>query len=329
MDPGVSQVSLLSYLALERKTALRTLRATTAFVAAVAASGVVTATAQTPTPRDPTKPCPGDTRPGCGDNYLQSVPISLSLLQGRNNLQGFSDSVDTRTATVQQNIFSPGGTGVGPREQTTCSGTPYGRTIWYDLVPTVDGDALVQAAASGFNPVISMVRYDVRAAPNFPPIGASECSNRAAGGLEQLTKQNVKRGRGYSIQIGGAAGAGGPVEVDVNFTPHRVRARSRLRIKPTPNGVEIFSLTVRATRRARIEVSCRPSCGRHSKRGRSVRFPRLSGRKIRAGGRVFVRVSTSSTLGSYYAFRITKGSFRDPVSRCLNRGSRTPRRVCG
>jgi hypothetical protein len=92
--------------------------------------------------------------------------------------------------------------------------------------------------------------------------------------------------------------------------------------------VEIFSLTVRPTRRARIAVTCKPGCGKNVKRGRSKSFPRLAGKRLRAGSRLLVRVTRSDMLGSYLSFRITRGSFRDPVERCLIPGSSKPRRRC-
>ena len=322
-------MSLLTYLAPERKTPVRTPRALFALAVALIASGVVTASAQAPVPRNPTKACPGVANPApgetCGDHYLESVRITTNPIN--RTLQGFSDSVNTGPATVQTDLFKPGGNRVGPPEPTTCGGRAYGKTIWYDFLPSVDGDLLVQAGGGTFDPVISLVRFDTGDAPNFRPLTAFACANGTASTSEQLLKTGVKRGRGYSIQIGGVGNTGGPLDVDVNFTPYRISATSKLALQLTPNGVRLLNVLVRANRKSRVEVSCRPSCGRRVKRGRKVS---LNYRKaLRPGSRVFVRVTRGGEIGAYFSYRIRKGKRPVETQRCLNPGSRTPRKSCG
>jgi hypothetical protein len=303
---------------------VRTPRALIALAVAVAlvTTGVVSATAQAPAPRDPTKPCPGSTKPGCGDNYLESVPITLHTIN--KTLLGFSDSVDTSTATTQPDLFKPGGNRVGPAEQTTYAGKAYGKTVWYDLNPTVDGDVLVQAVGS--DPVICLVRYDPRGAPNFPPVGPYECSNQGTLPLEQLLKKGVKRGRAYSIQIGGVGFTGGPLDVDVNFTPARVSATPKLALQLTPQGVKLLNVLVKASAKARVEVSCKPSCGKRVKRGRKVS---LNYKKtLRPGSKLIVRVTRGGEIGAYFAYKIRKGKRPIETDRCLNPGSKKPRKTC-
>jgi hypothetical protein len=269
-----------------------------------------------------TNPLPGET---CGDHYLESVRINTNRINS--TLQGFSDSVDTRRATVQPDLFRPGGNRVGPREPTSCNGLPYGRTIWYDFLPGVDGDLLVQAVGAGFNPVISFVRFDTRDAPNFRPVTPFVCSNVGSTPLEQLQQKALRRGRGYSIQIGGAGGAGGSLDVDVNFTPYRIRATPKLAFQLTPNGIRLLNVLVRANRRAKVELGCKPSCGRAVKRGRrvSVNFRK----RLRVGSRLIVRVTRGGEIGSYFSYRIRKGKRPVEAERCLNPGSRTARKTCG
>lgn len=279
--------------------------------------------AQAPAPRDPTKPCPGQGGSSCGDHYLEGVTLNEN---DRNlTLRSRGDTVDTRRATTQSDLFVPGGSPSGIPEPTVCNGVPYGRTVWYDFIPHVDGDVLLQASAFGFNPVIRVVTFDRRTSR---PAGQLGCASQLVSGLVQVGVKGAKRGRGYSVQVGGVRGTGGVLEFDLNYTPYRVRAKARLRIRPTPRGVEIFSLVVRPSRRARTEVTCKPSCGRQVKRGRKASFGRLAGKRLRAGSKLSVRVTRPDMLGTYLVYRITRGSFRDPVERCLTPGSRKPRRRC-
>lgn len=222
-------------------------------------------------------------------------------------------------------MFVPGGAPSGLPEPTVCNGVSYGRTIWYDFIPHVDGDVVLQASAFRFNPVIRVITFNRR---TFRPAGNLGCQSQLVSGLVGVGVKGVTRGTAYSVQVGGAQNTGGVLEFDLNFKPYRVRAKARLRIRPTDDGVEIVSLVVRPTRRARVEVACRPGCGTQVKRGRQASFTRLAGKRFRAGNRLIVRVSRPDTLGTYLVYKITRGSFRDPVERCLNLASKKPRRKC-
>ena len=298
-------------------------------LASLALGAVGVATAQSPAPRDPTKACPGVTSPlpgeTCGDHYLESVRINTNRLSS--TLQGFSDTVDTSRATVQADLFRPGGNRVGPREPVTCGGAFYGKTIWYDFVPSVDGDLLVQAVGNGFNPVINFVRFDTGDAPNFRPISAFACANQGAASLEQLQQRGVKRGRGYSIQIGGVGNTGGATEIDVNFTPYRVSATPKLAFQLTPSGIRLLNVLVRSSKRVKVELGCSPGCGKRVKRGRrvSVNFRK----RLRAGNKLIVRVTRGGEIGAYFSYRIRKGKRPVETQRCLNPGSRRARKTCG
>lgn len=279
--------------------------------------------AQAPSPRDPTVPCAGQGGSSCGDNYLESV--SLNENDRVLTLRSGGDTIDTRRATTQPDLFVPGGTPSGIAEPTTCNGVSYGKTVWYDFVPHVNGDVLLQASAFGFNPAMRVIRFDRR---TFRPIGQLGCATQLVSGLVQVGVKGAKRGVGYSVQVGGVRGTGGVLEFDLNFRPYRVRARARLRIRPTPTGVQVVSLVVRPSRRARMTVRCRPGCGRPATRGRKGTFKRLVGKRLRAGSRIFINVTRPDMLGTQLAIRITRGSFRDPVERCLRPGSRRTSRNC-
>ena len=312
----------LSYLAVERKNHMRVICVAIGVVTVLTASNAVSV-AQAPAPRDPTRPCPGQTGSSCGDHYLESVALNEN--DRSLTLRSRGDTVDTRRATTQGDLFVPGGRPSGIPEPTTCNGVPYGKTVWYDLIPHVDGDVVVQASAFAFNPAMRIITFN---RDTFRPTGTLGCATQLTSGLVALQVKGARHDRPYSVQVGGVRNTGGVLEFDVNFTPYRVRARARLRIRPTPRGVEVVSLVVRPRPRARVEVRCRPGCGRHVKRGRKTTFGRLAGKRLRAGSTLSVRATRSDRIGSYLSFRITRGSFRDPVERCLVPGSRKPRRRC-
>jgi hypothetical protein len=322
----VGQPTKLSGLR-KKDPALRTTRVLLALAIASAATGAV-AVAQSPAPRDPTKPCPGAINPlpgeTCGDNYLESVRIATSNV-GKGIL-GFSDSVNTSKATLQADLFKPGGNHAGPREPFTCGGAVYGKTVWYDLNPTVDGDVLVQAVGNGFNPVMSIVEYDATDQPNFRPKSAFQCSNQGGGALEQLTKKHVRRGHGYSVQLGGVGNTGGPVDFDVNLTPYRLRATSKIAFQLTDNGIKLVNVRVKVNRKARVEVGCK-GCGKRVKRGRNVRF-NFRGKALRAGGKITIRATRGGEIGVYQSRKIKRGKTPTESDRCLNPGSKKPRKTC-
>ncbi len=318
----------VSDLAPERKNHMRIKKHVRTICPAVGVAVLLTATnavavAQAPSPRDPTRPCSGQSGSSCGDHYLES--ISLNENDRVLTLRSGGDTVDTSRATTQRDLFVPGGSPSGIDEPTACNGVSYGKTVWYDFIPHVNGDVLLQASAFGFNPGMRVIRFDRR---TFRPIGQLGCATQLVSGLVQVGVKGARRGVGYSVQIGGVGGTGGVLEFDLNFKPYRVRAKARLRIRPTPTGVQIVSLVVRPSRSARMAVRCRPGCGRHLKRGRKATFRRLGGKRLRAGSRMLINVTRPDMLGTHLAIRITRGSFRDPVERCLRAGSRKPSRRC-
>jgi len=328
------QVSLLTYRPSKERLSLRTPRAFIALAAlavavAVVSTSVVSATAQDPALRDPTQPCPGATNPlpgeTCGDHYLESVRISLAPLIGNEDLLGFPDNVDTSKATTQSDLFKPGGNRVGPREPTSCNGTPYGKTIWYDINPPADGELVVGTGGGSFNPVIALVRYDVSDQPNFRPVSGFKCFNGDASTSETVTNEVLRWRRGYSLQIGGVGNTGGPFKVDFNFKPYRVSATPKLAFQLTPRGVRLLNVLVKSSRKARVEVSCK-GCGKRVKRGRRVS---LNFRKaLRAGSKLTIRVTRGGEIGAYFSYKIRKGKRPVETQRCLNPGSKKPRKRC-
>jgi hypothetical protein len=289
----------------------------------------------------------GQSPPG-NDNYLQSFGLNTpgSRLERTDTLRA---TADTTNATVQSDVFSPPQSG-GPAEPTACQGGVYGKTVWYDFYPDVNG--AVQLRASGYDTVINVVPFD--RATGRPDFGRAQCVNQSASTTEVFIVE--VRGRdAYTVQLGGVNNAGGPLEFLFDFLadtdgdgvlddvdrcdrldgarsnngcPRRPRVNTTLRALPTPNGIELVGLSVRAPRGSRVEVRCR-GCGRQVKRARStVGFPALRGRALRAGTNLDIRVTRRGSFGAFVRYRVLAGNFKR-TERCMNPGSRVPRRRCG
>lgn len=290
----------------------------------------------------------GQTAP-VNDNYLDSLRLNDpgSRLERRDTLR---DTRDTTNATVQGDVFTPPQSG-GPAEQTACTGTSFGHTVWYDFYPDVNG--LVRLRASGYDTVLAVVPFNRRTArPNF---GSALCANASASTTEEFLVQ-VRKGDSYSVQVGGVNAAAGPLEFLFDFLadtdgdgvlntvdrcdridgtaanngcPRHQNVTVTLRAVPTATGIEVDTLSVKARRGSRVVVTCSAGCGRQVKRARStVTFPALSGAQLPAGARLDIRVTKSGFFGEFARYTILPGNFKK-IERCMNPGSRVLRRRCG
>jgi hypothetical protein len=287
--------------------------------------------------------------PPMNDNYLQSFGLNTpgSRLERTDTLRA---TADTTNATVQADVFNPPQTG-GPAEPTTCQGTSYGKTVWYDFYPDVNG--VVQLRASGYDTALTVVPFDRSTGrPNF---ARAQCVNQSASTTEAFIVE--VRGRdSYTLQIGGVGDLGGPLEFLFDFLadtdgdgvlddvdrcdrltgtqsnngcPRRPRVNTTLRATATANGIELLGLSVRAPKGSRVEVRCSSGCARQVKRARStVGFPSLRGRAFRAGTNLDIRVTRRGSFGAFVRYRVLAGNFKK-TERCMNPGSRVPRRRCG
>jgi hypothetical protein len=283
------------------------------------------------------------------DNYLQSAAMNApgSRLERRATLRA---TVDSTNATVQTDVFNPPQSG-GPAEPTTCEGTSYGKTVWYDFYPDVNG--VVQLRASGYDTVLTAVPFNRRTGtPNF---AAAQCANVSSSTTEAFFVE-VRGGDAYTVQVGAVGTAGGPLEFLFDFLadtdgdsvldevdrcdrldgaranngcPRRPKVNATLRARPTATGIELVGLSVRAARGSRVEVRCSSGCPRQVKRARgSVGFPALRGRALQAGANLDIRVTRRGSFGAFIRFKVLSGDFKR-TERCMNPGSRVPRRRCG
>jgi len=286
------------------------------------------------------------------DNYLQSLRLNEdgSPLERQDTLRDVRDTTD---ATTQSDVFNPGPNGQpgggGPPEPTTCQSSTYGKTVWYDMYPDVNG--LVRLRANGFNTAIAVVPFNrSTGAPNF---GARQCADQSTGPAEEFLV-SVRGGRAYTIQIGGVNNAFGSLEFLFDFLadtdgdgvldaddecprtagtrrngcPVRIAAEVNFRAQPTANGIRFVSFRVVASRGARVQVIC-PRCGRQVRKAGTVGFPRMRGRSLSAGSKIVVRATKRGAIGRHITYRVVRGNIRGPVNRCMNPGSRRPRRRCG
>lgn len=335
MDQAPVDRTSVSHLSFERKSHMKLLAALIGCLALLALAGA-SATAAPPT----------------NDHYLQSLRLNEdgSRLERRDTLR---DVRDTSEATVQTDVFNPGPNGQpgsgGPAEPTTCQSSTYGKTVWYDMYPDVNG--LVRLRANGFNSVISVVPFNRRTgAPSF---GSRQCADQSTGPAEEFLV-SVRGRRAYTIQIGGVNDAFGSLEFLFDFLadtdgdgvldeqdqcdrspgtrrngcPVRLVADVNFRARPTANGVQFLTFRVEAPRRSRVQVIC-PGCGRQVRNARTVGFRRMRGRSLRAGSKIVVRTTRRGAIGSHITYRVLRGNIRGPVKRCMNPGSRRPRRRCG
>ena len=283
------------------------------------------------------------------DHYLNSGRINEPG-QRLPRTATLRDVQDTTNATVQSDVFNPPQSGA-PAEPTSCDGVSYGKTIWYDFYPDVTGVARIRA--NGYDSVISVLPFNTQSfQPNF---GATVCANELSSTNEEFFVQ-VARGRAYTIQLGGVNNAGGSLEFLFDFLPdtdgdgvldevdkcdrldgpqseagcpRRLGAEVLLRARPTSSGIQLVGLTVTAPNGSRVQVNCSAGCRAQTKRSSGrVRFGALNGARLPAGSNLVIRVTRRNSIGVYVRYNISAGNFRK-IERCINPGSRKPRRRCG
>src|SRR5689334_7297656 len=92
--------------------------------------------------------------PPVNDNYLSSLLVDQVE---------FRTNVDTSEATTQSDLFNPNRDGqpLGgyEAEPADCNGTSFGKTVWYDLAPRVDGGVQIRANGTGFQTAVAVYEY--------------------------------------------------------------------------------------------------------------------------------------------------------------------------
>jgi hypothetical protein len=283
--------------------------------------------------------------PPVNDNYLSSLPVDQVE---------FTATADTTEATTQPDLFNPNRDGTplggGTAEPLDCKGTPFGKTVWYDLAPQVSGG--LQLRASGFQTVVAVYEWN----PQDSKIKRLvDCSPNA--GVDDLLL-NVVGKKNYTIQVGGAGAAGGPFTFKADFFPDQdgdgilddqpdkckttpgierfggcppeLKVTPSIGFDSTGNGITIHRLNVdRVPKGAKVVAKC-GGCG--SQTVKATRFGRISlnklvGKSVRAGTKVEIKVTLAKTgtgtykygaTGSYFTWPVRVGGIGARQANCLN-----------
>src|SRR3954447_22758759 len=301
--------------------------------------------------------------PPRNDNYLASTVMQ----DARGNTPGeFRETVDTTEATTQGDLFSPSREGLplggGPPEPTRCGNTSYGKTVWYDFSPSTDGG--VQLEAAGFDAVAAVYEWNRSTSLITRSV---MCENNSAGPTETALL-TVKGGRSYTVQVGGVAGVGGPLDYHFTFYPDRdgdgifdeqpdkcpstpgiefaggcppeLRAAPSLSYDRLSAGIRIRRLAVDGVPAgARLEARCR--CGVtqvvHAKKAGRVTLTRFAGRVAPSGAKIELRVTKARSrsgryrygaIGNYFAWPVRGSHTGSRVTRCLPPGSSKAPKRC-
>lgn len=264
------------------------------------------------------------TKAPANDAYLKSLELNQpgTPLDYKHTLR---DVRDTTHATTQADIFDPPQSG-GGAEVTKCQGTRYGTTIWYDLHPQADGTISIRT--SGYDNVITLYEFDPDTLK--PDVDHKRCVHRGDFPSEQLVRK-VRRGKSYTVQIGGVNGIGGSLEVLFDYAMAKltkVAADATLTASALPDGIMLRSLTVATSKKATVAVKCGGHCKPVRKKNRATqRFPSLKGVRMPAGSQLTLRITAPNSIGVYIRYDVGRGSFKK-ITRCLKPGSKTPRRKC-
>ena len=137
------------------------------------------------------------------DDYLKSTPINRA--DTRLTREEVKTTVDTTEATTQPDLFAPETAGGGGPETTVCGGRAFGKTVWYDLHPDVDGAVEIQTG--GFDVAIGLYEFDNRTAKILRLV---QCSAEP-GTQDFIPSSRLKAKRHYTVQIGGLDNGLGPL----------------------------------------------------------------------------------------------------------------------
>jgi hypothetical protein len=304
--------------------------------------GAVTAAALTATS------APALAAPPLNDNYLGSTALNA---KGSPLAPTLMDSVDTTDATTQADLFNPGPDGqplggAGP-ENTQCNGTAFGKTVWWDFHPKVNGG--VEIKTSGFDNVITVYQWDDRTSQIVRPV---QCQDLSSGPSEDMVlTDEVKAGKAYTVQVGGVSGpggliAGGPLSFELDYfadtdgdgvydaiPDHCKRTPGPDRFGGCPpelksvvvpsfnydtigTSIRIHTLLLaHVPKGAKVQARCGgcptvTATARHS----TVEFKRLEGRVVRKGAKIQLRATLGRTGSGNYKFGATGVLITWPVT---------------
>jgi hypothetical protein len=265
------------------------------------------------------------------DNYLCSLNFNAPG-KPLNSTDTLEDSENLASATVQPNIFSPCGLASCPSggaEVTSCNGTSYGNTIWYDFYPNAKGLVSIRTQAL-FDNVITVYQYNKQSLA--PELGTAKCAVSSLGSGQLVA--SVTKGADYTVQVGALSNPG-LIHVLFDFfktPPKRLSATTFLKASTLSNGLSLASLTVTTARGAKVSVSCGGLCRGVSKTvprfgSDSLQFPGVSGVHMPSGSKLLIHVTAPHSIGSLIQYTILPGNFSKQTF-CTEPGSNKPRSKC-
>jgi hypothetical protein len=281
-------------------------------------------------------PAAAHAAPPANDNYLASTSLNSP---GQALRVESTDTVDTTEATTQPDLFNPSATGAplggaGP-ENTTCDGVSFGKTVWYDFHPNEDGDAEVDA--SGFDTVITVYEWDLQSSKITSTVACKRGS--------RLDLLSLKKGKAYTIQIGGANNASGLLNFTLDWfgdadddgilepddkcpkdpgiqaaggCPPQLGVSPALGFANASGGVTISRLVVTSVPKgAKLVASC-PGCGSETIKAK---------RTVKAGAKIQLKVTLPPSgkgkykygaVGKRFTWPVRSGGLGTRTQRCLN-----------
>jgi len=265
------------------------------------------------------------------DSYLCSFNLN-SPGKPLNDTDTLEDAENLTTATVQTDIFSPCGLAscpTGGAEETSCNGTSYGSTVWYDFYPNAKGLVSIRTQAL-FQNVIALYQYDQKSLE--PNLATAQCSVSSLGSGQLVA--SVKKGADYTLQVGAVTNPG-PIHVLVDYfktPPRRLSASTFLKAGTLTNGLQLSSLTVTTARGVKVSVSCGSFCRTVSKTvpkfgSDTLKFANVSGVRMPAGSKLLIHVTAPHSIGALIQYSILPGNFTKQTF-CTEPGSNKPRTTC-
>jgi len=289
--------------------------------------------------------------PPPNDNYLASTTIAG---------EEYRDTVDTTEATTQPDMFNPNRDGLpfggGDPEPTSCGGaSPFGKTAWWDFKAPSDGGVELKANG-GFDVVVAVYTWSERTSKLTRTV---RCQNDEAGS-EDLIIPRVSAGTNYTIQVGGANGAGGPVNLEFTYFPDgdgdgvldaiddcprqagvgnsgcppELRSAPRVLYQSLGSALRITGLEIDdMPKGARAEVRCGRTVKKRATRRGTLKVSGCTGRTVRNGSSILVRVTLGKTgkgryrfgaVGKYYRWPVAAGRLGKRQTSCLQPRSRKP-----
>ena len=305
------------------------------------------------------------------DDYLFSTVLAQALTSGSSEMQ-LQSTEDTSDATTQADLFQPNQegsaqTGGGP-EPLTCDGATYGKTVWYDVDPMVDGG--LELTTAGFPTAIAVYQWSVNTDLIARRVGC-QISASLENDFPVLTE--LRKGSHYTVQLGGLAAAGGiagglleftaaffpdtdgdgvlngidqcpnlpgvkrfggcppaiqPVPRYTNTSVGSGTKLSLLRLDQIPGGSRVIVRCPRCG--VRVVIHARPDAS-------SATVAAVAGRTLAAGDHLEIWVTKAASgtgnyrygaFGAYIDYLVGDGGLTHRVLRCLMPGSLTPMRVC-